>query len=630
MLSFMREKAGSWFIKVILFAIVVVFVLWGVGSFNESRRNEVASVNGESIGQDEYNRAYNNQIENLRRQFRDNLTPEMIERLQIKQQVVNGLISQKLMLQEAKKMNLRVTDQELVEAVQGIEAFKTAGSFDNNRYKAIMNQIRMAPEVFEEGHRQDLLIDKLKTIVSSSIHVSEGEARQWYEFNHSTVNIAFLLFSPEMYKNIEPSDEELKMFFEKNGLSYKTEPRVKACYLQFIPEKYKVKVVIEPTDIADYYESFTDEFRTEKTVEARHILLKLDETAPSSEVEKVRQKALEILKEARSGKNFADLAKKFSEDSSKDKGGYLGAFKRDTMVKPFADKAFSMEAGDISDPVRTEFGWHVIKVEKVNEPSVRSLEEATQSIREKLMSQKARDLAFEAAESAYDIAFSNGTLEKAATTLKMDLKTTDFFDKSGKPLAFADASKFANSAFELENKAISNVLELKEGFFILQKLEIDSERIPELSTVRSTVRQDFIRQKQADKAKADAESCLADLKGGALMDAAGQKFGIKPILTGFFKRGDAIPQIGNEREIANAAFELSKEKNLPASVFQGTKGVYVIQFSERKAPAQDGFAVEKGKIEKQLFEKKERAFFTQWLDKLRADSKVTINDAFRK
>jgi peptidyl-prolyl cis-trans isomerase D len=629
MLSFMREKAGSWFIKIILFAIVVVFVLWGVGSFHESRRNEVASVNGESLEQDEYRQAYNNYIENLRRQFRDNLTPEMIEKLQVKQQVVNGLISQKLMLQEAKKLNLRVSNEELVETIQGIEAFKTAGSFDNNRYRAIMNQIRMTPEVFEERHRQDMLIEKLKSMVNSGIHVSEGEAREWYEFNNATVNISFVLFPPETYKNIEPSDQELKAFFDENKASYKTEIRAKVRYLLFEPEKYKEKISIGHTDIADYYESFLDEFRTEKTVEARHILLKVGQSAPEATVESLRQKAMEILKEARGGKDFAELAKKYSDDSNKDKGGYLGTFKRETMVKPFADKAFSMEAGDISDPVRTEFGWHIIKVEKVNEASVRSMEEATQSIREKLMDKKARELAFAAAESAYDTAFSDGTLEKAAATLKKDLKTTDFFNKNGQPLPLAEASKFASIAFELDDMAISNVLELKEGYVVLQRVETDPEKIPELSAVQSTVRIDLIKRKQAEKAKTDAESFLAALKAGALMATEADKYGVKPVLTGFFKRNQTIPHVGQQREMAQVAFELSKDKPFPDSALQGTKGVYVIQFVERKTPDPEGFAAEKKKIEEQILTQKERAYFTQWLEKVRANSKIVIGESFR-
>jgi peptidyl-prolyl cis-trans isomerase D len=629
MLSFMREKATSWFIKMILFAIVVVFVLWGVGSFNESRRNEVASVNGETIGQDEYHRTYNNYIENLRRQFRDNLTPEIIEKLQVKQQVVNGLISRKLMLQEAIKLNLRVSDQELVETIQGIEAFKTAGSFDDRRYKAIMSQIRMTPEGFEENHRQDMLIDKLKSMVNSGIHVSEGEARQWYDYNNAMVNIAFVLFSPETYKDIEPGDEEVKAFFEQNKAAYKTETRVKTRYLLFEPAGYTEKVTIIPADITDYYESFPDEFRLEKTVEARHILLKVDPSSPEATVENARQKATEILKEARSGKDFAALAKQYSEDASKDKGGYLGVFKHEAMIAPIADKAFSMQAGDISDPVRTDFGWHILKVEKVNEASVRSLEEATQSIREKLMDKKTRELALADAESAYDTGFTDGTLEKTATAMKLELKTTDFFNKSGKPLSITDASTFASTAFELDDMAIGNVLELKDGYVVLQRIETDPEKIPELSAVQSMVRLDLIKRKQAEKAKADAESYLAALKAGALMEAEAEKVGVKSGQTGFFKRGEVIPPIGYEREIARVAFELSTEKSLPASVLQGNKGVYVIQFVERKSPPPEGFAAEKKKLEERVLAQKEQAYFTQWLEKARVNSKIVIGESFR-
>ena len=141
-------------------------------------------------------------------------------------------------------------------------------------------------------------------------------------------------------------------------------------YLKFEPGNYVAKVEISEDEISEYYEEHPDEFQNPKTVEARHILIKVGQDAADEEVAKAKDKIQDILKKARSGQDFAELARQYSEGPSKDKGGLLGSFRREAMVKPFADKAFSMQAGDISEPVRTRFGWHIIKVEKVNEATV--------------------------------------------------------------------------------------------------------------------------------------------------------------------------------------------------------------------------------------------------------------------
>ena len=625
----MRKKAGSWLIKVIFIAIVIVFVFWGVGSFQEDKANRVASVNGESIGRDAYRRAYNNHLDNLKRRFGDQLTPEMIEKLQIGQQVLQMLINQKLMLQEAKKLNLRVSDQELVETIQSIEAFRSAGIFDNRRYSAMMQQIRMTPEAFEEEQRKDILVDKLRAMVLGGIQVSEGEARAWYDFKNVMVNMDVAPFIPENYKGIEPTEAQLKAFYDENKAAYKTEAEVKVRYFHFKPEEYETKGLVQDSDILAYYEEFQHEFASEKTVEARHILVKVAEDAPEERVAEALNKISNILVEARKGVDFAELAKKYSEGPSKEQGGFLGAFKKDAMVKPFADKAFSMAANEISDPVRTQFGWHIIKVEKVNEASVRSLADATAEIREKLTRKAAREMALEQAESAYDAAFVEGDLGKTAVALKLTVKETDFFNRKGDALSLAEAGKFAGAAFELEDGDISNVLDFDAGFFILQRLETKPEVIQELNTIKADVRLDVIKQLQGEKAKADAEAMLTALKSGADMATEAEKYGIKMFATGFFKRDEMIPQIGFEREIANAAFKLSAENKLAQSVLQGNKGMYLIQLKERKHSGADGFAVEMEKIKAALQEQKEREFFSRWMDQVRAKSEISIDEAFR-
>ncbi len=362
----MREKATSWLIKVLLGTIVVVFIFWGVGSFRKQKGLRVATVNGDVITLADYKEAYNNLVERLRQSFGNRLDDEMLKTLQVKEQALNQLIDNRLLVQEAKRLKLKVPDEELAEAIMNIGAFQAAGTFNNRLYQNVLNRLRLTPEEFEVVQRESMLAGKLKVLVTGSVKVSEREAREWYNWQFASVNIDVVTFEPSRYTNIATAPEEIKAYFEDHKTAYKTEPMVKVRYLQFKPNAYRSKVMVTDDEIRNYYQANPEEFKKPKTVEARHILLKLDRDADPATVEQKRVKALKILEMAQAGKDFADLARQYSEGPSKDRGGYLGEFQKDNMVKPFADKAFSMETGEIGGPVRTQFGWHVIKVEKVS------------------------------------------------------------------------------------------------------------------------------------------------------------------------------------------------------------------------------------------------------------------------
>jgi peptidyl-prolyl cis-trans isomerase D len=171
-----------------------------------------------------------------------------------------------------------------------------------------------------------------------------------------------VVFEPGRYQDIEVTDEEVQEYFDANQNNYKTELKLKAQYIYFNPQDFAGGVTVAVEDVKDYFDSHPDEFIVPKTVKARHILFKLEKDSSPEVVEEKRKKAEEVLALAKGGEDFGELAKTYSEGPSKDRGGDLGTFKKETMVKPFADQAFSMKAGEISDPVRTQFGWHIIKV----------------------------------------------------------------------------------------------------------------------------------------------------------------------------------------------------------------------------------------------------------------------------
>ena len=400
-------------------------------------------------------------------------------------------------------------------------------------------------------------------------------------------------------------------------------------YLKFEDQSYLARVDISDDEISEYYDEHPDEFQNPKTVEARHILLKVGQDAAGEEAAKVQEKIENILQKARGGQDFAELAKQYSEGPSKDKGGYLGSFRRESMVKPFADKAFSMEAGEISDPVRTRFGWHIIKVEKVNAATVTTLADAKDKIRKKLADGYAKQLAYDAAESIFDATFEGDKLETVAADNQLTSYTTDFFTRQGPTQAIQNKAAFAKTAFELPEGEISEIEDFGDGYYLIEIIGKNAAKIPELSAVEKTVSADLIKEKKSEKAKTDAEALLSALKDGAALAAASKEFDLKIQSTGFFKRNDSIPNIGFERDLSRAAFELSEQESLPPEIIKGRKGYYIIQFRQRQAPSLADFEKEKEDIKNQLLQQKRFKAFQAWLDQRKKSSEIVIEESFQ-
>ena len=628
MLRLMRKHAGNWLIKILLGAIVIVFIFWGVGSFRAERGGRVALVNGDQITLDEYRSTYNDLIEQLRSRFGNKLNDKLIETLQVKKQALNRLINNRLLIQEAQKLKFRVSKKELANAIVHIPAFQRSGVFDKYLYKNVLDRLRMTPESFEASQKDEMLINKLKTLVTSSAKVSEQEVRNWYDWLNTMVDIEYVSFDPSRYKNIQTSEKEIQAFYEKNKENYKTDPMVKVRYLHFSPEQYRSKVKLSDSEIREYYDENLDSFKIPKKVEARHILLKVSPDADAQTVKKTKERALKILKLAREGKNFAELAKKYSEGPSRNNGGYLGEFTKESMVKPFAEKAFSMKAGEISEPVRTRFGWHIIKVEKVIDAHTTSFEDAKKDIQKKLTDNKAKSLAYDAAESVSDIAYEGDDLINAAKERHLTILTTDFFSKKGPIKGISNPSKFADIAFDLSTGEISDVHEFPDGYYILQLLKRKPSEIPPFDKVKETVKADWIKKQQDEKADADASAFLAVLKSGKTMSEASKKFHVTPKTTGFFKRSGSIPDIGYDRNISKAAFELTREKKLPENVLKGAKGYYVIQYKGRKISQSDTFDKDKETIKEQLLAQKKSEIFGALMAQLKAKADITIKKGF--
>ncbi|MBF0230412.1 MAG: SurA N-terminal domain-containing protein [Desulfamplus sp.] len=654
MLRFMRENTGSWLIKIILGLIIVVFIFLGMGSLGENRADQVANINDRPITMDEYNRSYQNTVEQIKQRFGGNISDELLKMFQVKKQAMDRLIEERLIAGEADKLDIQVTDKELQDSLISIPAFQKDGVFDLQTYKMVLTANRLVPSTFETMQRQTIRQTKVTDLILNSVKVSDLEAREWYIQNNSEVAVDYVKFAQASYP-VNPDESKIKEYYDKNKENYKSEPQLKVQYIGFISDSYKSKVIITPESIKSYYDANPDEFSTPEEVEASHILIKVDEKASAELVEKAKKEADDIYKKAIAGEDFGVLAKQHSQDpSAKDNNGYLGKFARNKMVKPFEEKAFSMKAGEIGEPIQTQFGWHIIQVKSKTEASKKTLAESTSQIKEKLLADESKNLAYNAAGEAFDAIVDGDSLEQAALLtkhkvvevgpftmkgpdkdpeFKQDVDTTNKSDASSSNGTFPNAQEFAMEAFKLPVKEISDVIEVGNNYYIIKPIEKKEPVVLSFDEAKDKVIANLKSELQSQETKKAAESFLAALKKDD-KTAAADKFinlakekGFEVKSTSLFKKDGNIADIGREPEIASAAFKLSEKNRLVSEVIKSSDGsYYVISFKEKKIPGEAIITENIEPVKKQLVTTKQGTVYTSWIEQLKSKSKIEIKE----
>jgi peptidyl-prolyl cis-trans isomerase D len=628
MLRYLRENTGNWIIKIFLGIIVVVFVFLGVGSMNSDRNNSVASVNDEPITVNEFQDAYRNLVERMRAQFQDNLTDDLLKALNVKQQALNSLIEQKLVSAQAEKLNVMVSDQELETVILAIEAFHKDGVFDMDQYKRVLALNSLSPEMFEQLQRDGLKQQKIQDMVLGSVFVSDLEAERFYLHQNTRVAVQYLKVDPAEFTDITPAPEQIRDHYQKNMDQYQSEPKRKAVYLQFSPRDYRSQVTITRGQVQDYYEQHPEEFKIPEKVEARHILIKVDDTADEKVVETAEKTARAVYQRAVSGEDFAELAKETSEGPSSEDGGYLGIFEKGSMIKPFADKAFSMKPGEISEPVRTRFGWHVIKVMNRFDPQVKSVEQAAEQIKTRLAEQEMQNMAYYKAGEAFDAVIDGDTLEQIALLTEKQVKTTDVFDQNGNGLDMEQAAGFADAAFALEEQQISDVKEIGNAYFLIKVVEtIDPVQLS-LEMAQDAIIDTLGQKLRRAAAEKKAQELLAAAQSAENLGVVAQKNNITLSSTGLFARNDSVQGVGRSSDFTDAAFDLTPKNPLCPNVLETDQGFFVVAFKEKQVPTSDEINQNLAGIRQQLLQTKQGQYYQAWINELKENSKIEIDPQF--
>jgi len=624
MLDLMRKHARSWFIQVALFAIILVFVFWGVGTFNEDKRNRIAVVNNSPITLSEYREAYDTLLKRYRDIYKDRLSDELIDKLNLKKMALENLIDRVLLLQEAEGLNFEVTEEELRESIMNYPSFQKDGNFDNSKYVRLLRYHRMSPEEFEASQRRDLLIKKVAEFIKDNAKVLDKEVSDAYIEENESVDIEFVKVTPSsFFDRVKVSDDDIKDYFSKHKEKYKIAAKVNVYYLSFNPKNYESKIEITETDINDYYRLNIEGFKVPEKVKVRYILIKTASGDNSESVKKAREKAEKVVKEIQKGVKFASLAGKYSDDPSAKKGGDLGYIEKVRLAGPVGEAISSLKAGEVSPIIESPFGFHIVKVEKIQDAKTRSLKEVKPQILSVLKRERAQELADEEAEDVYERIFDEDNLKEFAASEKMDIHQTGLFTM-GEDLKEIDEDRtFSNAAFSLEKGEISEIIKASGVNYILQMFERLAPRIPELDEVDKNVREDVKKKKGGDMARTKAEKLLEELKTAKERKRLVSKNRLKIEETGFFKRrGGAIPKVGYSEEINKDAFLLTPDNPYANKVFKVNDSYFILRLKEKKGIDKDKFESEKDRFKEALLEQKKEEIFRTWLNGLKEKAEI--------
>lgn len=622
-LSLMRKHAKSWLIKVMIGLISIVFVLYFGYSFTERKGVKVASVNGEPISRLEYEEAKRHLRENLQQQYRDVWSEDLMKMFDIDNMALDSLIDQRLVNQEAKKIGLDITEKEIQEEILAYPYFQSNGRFDERRYNSLLSQNRSTPEDFEAVIAQQLLERKVTQFLTTFLSVTDQELLDDYTFDNERIMISYVQFLPKDFEgSVEYEPKALEDYFAEHKEENRMPEKRQIVYMTIDPNDFADEVVISDEEVESYYEENMDVYQQERQVKVRLILFNLDAKTPEEEEEKVRERALSVLEKARAGEDFADLAKKYSEDPTNEQGGDLGYFSSGQLGKPF-DDAFEMEKGEISDLVKTQHGYHIIKVEDIKEAGAKSLAEVQEQIRNRLLQITIGDSAHEKALSLIDqMPYEGVVLTQYAETHQVPVEQSEYFSSNDTIPGIGDDPGIKNTIFSLEKDDVSDLLEFKDKYYIVQVIDKKASYLPELKDVEEEATKNFTSYLATREARAAAEKYLEELKGGKSWEELATEHNLSPQKSDFFTRNDSAAQAASGPDFGETAFGLGEDRRYPDKAFENNRGIFVIRWEGRDGIDSEKYKQEKEDARASLMQEKQGTVRGDWLESLKNRAKV--------
>ena len=648
-LGYMRRHR-RW-LYIFLWLVIAAFIILYVPALDPTAQEGspaevLVTVGDREITVGEFQRDYRRQRQVYDRIYQGRLDEAMLRRFGLEDQVLQSLITNRVVELEAERLGLTVPDEAIARSIATAPEWQDGGQFvGTGEIRRRLELAGMSEEDYESALRRQLLRETLEGLVTDGVMVSEAEAEREYRRRSEQVRLEYVLVEAERFQEeVAPGEEEIAARFEDESESYRVPEKRVVRYVLLDPAVLSPLVEVTDREIELYYQDHRDEFAQEEEACARHILVKVGsgpegEGHPEADARRIAETLLERV---RAGADFGELARASSEDpGSAANGGDLGCFPPGRMVPEFDDAVFAMEPGEVSDLVRTSFGYHVIRLDSRREETTLPLEAVKDRVRQILSERKMTERGDEISQALAEALGGGRSLEEAAAANGLTVQTSEPFAK-GEPPPVLPSATLAARVFEMKPGAVEKEgFALPQGAAFIALAEVQPSRLPELDEVRDAVRADIVRERALQKA----------LELAALVRTRAEKQGLEraaaafslvrketPSLTG---RGQPLGDLGRGLALEQAAFslpegELSEPVRAPGSAGPGepegrSGGWALVRVLERQGFEPAAFEDEKPRLVASLRDQKRAQAFQAYI--AAAQERYTVrrhNEAYRR
>ena len=627
MLDRMRRHRNwlKWSLLLVCLAFVVFYIPSFLPGFSSDAASSdtVAHVDGQQITVGEFRRIYQSQLQAYRTAYGGQMSDQLLRQLGVDQQILQQMLDERAAIAEAQRLGIRVSDEEVRQRILSFPSFQENGQFiGEQRYVQVLRAQRppVSPAEFEENLRRSLVVEKLRASITDWISIPDAEVEREYHRRNDKVKLAIVSLTADTFRpQVTVADADVAAYFEAHKTDFKIPEKRRIRYLLVDVDALRSRTVVPTADIERAYNANIEQYSTPEQIRASHILLKTDGKNDAA----VEARADELLKQARGGADFADLARKNSEDEASAKnGGDLDYFGKGRMVPEFEQAAFAMQPGEIGDPVKTSYGYHIIKLVDKKPGTTKTLADVRQQLTDQLTVERAQAQAADTAQSLAKDISKPADLDKVAKARGLIVQDSAFFARDEPTLALGNAPEAAARVFQMKTGDVDGPLRTSRGPAFVALTGTQEPRIPSLDEVKDRVREEVVKQKARELSRQKAAALAATLKNAADFERAAKAAGVEAKTTELITRDSPLPDLGMAPAVQDAAFKLpfgSASDPIPTDA-----GTAIVKVLDKQEVTAADMAAAHDKFRDELLSDRRGRFFSAYMGKARQKMKIEV------